>query len=368
VTLKEEDKMPANSIGRVFTVTSFGESHGNAIGVVLDGVPPGITLHVSDIQKELDRRRPGQSKISTQRQEADRVEVLSGVFENLTTGSPIALFVRNSDTRSQDYESFKHLYRPGHADYTYEQKYGIRDWRGGGRASGRETVARVAAGAVAKKILMIEKITVTGFTIEIAGIKAEKMDYQNIEKNDVRTPDAGKAKQMVRAIDEARQGGDSVGGVVQAVVQGCTPGLGDPVFDKLDALLSHAVMSIGGVKGIEFGCGFSCSQMRGSMYNDPFYKEGERIRTKTNNCGGILGGVSTGEDIILRAAVRPPASISVSQDTVNIHGEESRIEVKGRHDPCIVPRVVPVIEAMVAITILDCLLFQKMYKGKNDRI
>ena len=357
--------MSANSFGRVFTVTSFGESHGNAMGVVLDGVPPGITLHALDIQKELDRRRPGQSKVTTQRKESDKVEILSGVFQNITTGSPIALLVRNSDTRSQDYESFKHLYRPGHADYTYEKKYGIRDWRGGGRASGRETVSRVAAGAVAKKVLLIEKITITGFSIEIAGIKAEKMDYKNIEKNDVRTPDAEKAELMVRAIDEARQSGDSVGGAVQAVVRGCPPGLGDPVFDKLDALLSHALMSIGGVKGIEFGCGFSCTQMRGSMYNDPFYKDGERIRTRTNNCGGILGGISTGEDIIMRVAIRPPASISVSQDTVDSKGQESKIEVKGRHDPCIVPRVVPVIEAMVAITILDCLLFQKMYKGEE---
>jgi chorismate synthase len=366
VTQKEEDQMPANSIGRVFTITSFGESHGDAVGVVLDGVPPGITLHETDIQKELDRRRPGQSRISTQRKEADSVEILSGVFESLTTGSPIALLVRNSDTRSRDYESFKQLYRPGHADYTYEKKFGIRDWRGGGRASGRETVARVAAGAVAKLILKADGITVLGFTLEIAGIRAEKADYANIEKNDVRAPDTEKAKQMIKAIDEARQSGDSVGGVVQAVVRGCPPGLGDPVFDKLDALLSHAVMSIGGVKGIEFGCGFLCAKMRGSLYNDPFYKEGERIRTRTNNCGGILGGISTGEDIILRAAVRPPASISVTQNTVTIHGEASKIEVKGRHDPCIVPRVVPVIEAMVAVTILDCVLFQKMYKGKKQ--
>jgi chorismate synthase len=354
--------MAANSIGRVFTVTSFGESHGNAVGVVLDGVPPRIDLQVSDIQKELDRRRPGQSRVSTERKEADRVEILSGVFENFTTGSPIALFVRNMDAKSRDYESFRHLYRPGHADFTYHAKYGIRDWRGGSRASGRETVARVAAGAVAKKILTAEGIKVTAFTLEIAGIRAEAMDYGCIEENIVRTPDMAKAEQMVSAIEEAKNAGDSVGGVVQAVVEGCPPGLGDPVFDKLDALLSHAVMSIGAVKGIEFGCGFSCAQMRGSGYNDPFFKKGDYIKTKTNNCGGILGGISTGGEIVLRAAVHPTSSISLPQDTVTVQGKASKIEIKGRHDPCIVPRIVPVVEAMVAITILDCLLFQNMHQ------
>ncbi len=352
--------MAGNSFGRVFKITTFGESHGRAIGVIIDGVPPRIPLLESDIQLELNRRRPGQSRVSTQRRESDRVEILSGVFEGKTTGTALTLYIQNEDIRSEDYEALKHLYRPGHADYTYRQKYGIRDWRGGGRASGRETAARVAAGAVAKKILKSYDIKIIGYTLEIAGIRVESIDYNIIETNIVRSSDSAKADVMIKKIEEAEREGDSVGGILEFVIEGCPPGLGDPVFDKLDALLSHALMSIGAVKGVEFGCGFESARLRGSQYNDSLYNEKGRVRTRTNNAGGILGGISTGEAIVLRVAVRPPASISIPQKTVSIDGEEQTIEIHGRHDPCIVPRILPVAEAMVAITILDCLLIQNL--------
>lgn len=355
--------MALNSFGRVFTVTTFGESHGSGLGAIIDGVPPKVPISAEDIQKELDRRRPGQSGTSSRRKEPDRVEILSGVFEGVTTGTSIALLVRNKDARSKDYETIRDLYRPGHADYTYDTKFGVRDWRGGGRASGRETVARVAAGAVAKKILEGEGITVRGYALEIAGVKAEAIDYSEIEKNPVRSPDGARARLMKSEIDRAHKEGDSVGGIVQVVVTGCPPGLGEPVFDKLDALLAHAVMSIGGVKGVEVGCGFESSRMRGSSYNDPFYSEGGRIRTSTNNCGGIIGGISTGEEIVLKAAVHPTPSIALQQDTVTRDGEKARVTVSGRHDPCIVPRAVPVVEAMVALTIVDCVLLQRRIRS-----
>jgi chorismate synthase len=351
--------MSANSFGRVFSVTTFGESHGNGLGVIVDGVPPGVTILAADLQRELDRRKPGVSDVSSPRKEPDRVEILSGVFGKRTTGAPLALLIRNKDMRSGDYESIRDLYRPGHADYTYDSKFGIRDWRGGGRASGRETAARVAAGAVAKKVLQNEGIEVRGYTLEIAGISAEKVDYGQIEKNPVRSPDKKSAHEMEEEIKRALKEGDSVGGIVQVTVTGCPPGLGEPVFDKLDALLAHAVMSIGGVKGVEIGGGFESARMRGSSYNDPFYSDGGRIRTSTNNCGGICGGISTGEEIVLRAAVHPTPSISLPQDTVTRDGKKVQIKISGRHDPCIVPRVVPVVEAMVAITMLDCVLLQR---------
>jgi chorismate synthase len=350
-----------NSFGKVFTVTTFGESHGKAIGAVIDGVPPHLALDEGHIQKELDRRRPGQSGISTPRAERDRVEILSGLFKGVTTGTPLALLIRNEDMDSSAYEKIQHLYRPGHADYTYTAKYGIRDWRGSGRASGRETAARVAAGAVAKKILLKEEIRLTGYALEIGGVRAVKKDFSRIEENIVRTPDVEKVSQMVRRIEEARKRGDSVGGIVEVVVDGCGPGLGEPVFDKLDALLAHAVMSIGAVKAVEIGSGIDAARMSGSCFNDPFFIEGGKVRTKSNNAGGILGGISTGESIVLRAAIRPPASIAVPQTTVSTNGGEETIEVHGRHDPCIVPRVIPVIEAMMAITLADCVLQQKMY-------
>lgn len=354
--------MPGNSFGRVFTVTTFGESHGRAVGAIIDGVPPHIVLTARDIQTELNRRRPGQSKVSTPRAEKDRVEILSGVFNGVTTGTPVFLLIRNKDMDSSEYEAIKHLYRPGHADYSYSAKYGIRDWRGSGRASGRETAARVAAGAVAKKVLQREGISITGYALEIAGVRAIVKDFSQIEANIVRSPDAEKADQMVEKIEDARKKGDSVGGMVEVVVDGCSPGLGEPVFDKLDALLAHAVMSVGAVKAVEIGSGIEAARMRGSRFNDHFFIKDGRVRTKTNNAGGILGGISTGERIVLRAAIRPPASIALPQATVSTERTEETIEIRGRHDPCIVPRVVPVIEAMMAITLADCLLQKNMYE------
>jgi len=348
--------MPGNSFGRFFRITTFGESHGAGIGVVIDGAPPKIAVSEPDIQHELDRRRPGQSAVTTPRNESDRVQILSGVFEGKTTGSPLALYIQNKEYDSSEYLPFKDLYRPGHADYTYQAKYGIRDWRGGGRASGRETAARVAAGAVAKIILREKGISIIGYTLEIGGIVAEKREYAAIERDAVRAPDPEKAELMIRKIKEVQDEGDSLGGVVEVVIKGCSPGLGDPVFDKLEALLAHAVMSIGAVKGFEVGKGFESARMRGLQYNDPLFFEDGKVRTRTNNAGGILGGISTGEDIVFRAAVRPTASIGISQETVNIKGQTRTIEIKGRHDPCIVPRIVPVVEAMAAVVVTDCML------------
>jgi chorismate synthase len=351
--------MAGNSFGQVFRITTFGESHGPAIGVILDGVPPNISLDEGDIQFELDRRRPGQSKLTTQRKESDKCEILSGVFEGKTTGAALAILIRNEDHRSKDYDNIKNLFRPGHADYTFLKKYGLRDYRGGGRSSGRETACRVAAGAVAKKILDQHNIKVIAYTLAVADIYAEKIDYTVIEKNPVRAPDMEAAEKMAARIDEARMSLDSVGGIIEAVVHGCPPGLGDPVFDKLNARLAFALMSIGTARGVEFGLGFNATKMTGSKHNDKFYMDGDRVRTTTNHAGGILGGISNGENIVVRLAVKPPSSIAQSQKTVSVEGESTTIEVKGRHDPCICPRVVPVVEAMIAITLVDALFSQK---------
>jgi chorismate synthase len=345
-----------NTFGNKFRITTFGESHGKALGVVIDGVPSGLPVSEDYIQKELDKRKPGQSSISTPRKEQDKVEILSGVFDGKATGTPIALLIKNSDIKSKDYAELKNLYRPGHADYTYEQKYGIRDYRGGGRSSGRETAARVAAGAIAKKILEKKGIRVTAYTLAVAGIYAENIDLKKIETNAVRCPDTKKAKEMIAAIEQAKSEGDSVGGIVETIIIGCPSGLGDPIFNKLDATLSHAIMSIGSIKAIEFGAGFSVSTMKGSTCNDEFYIKSNKVQTKTNNSGGILGGISNGEDIVFRTAVKPTPSISKPQKTVNNKNEEQTIEIKGRHDPCICPRIIPVIEAMAAITIVDHIL------------
>jgi chorismate synthase len=353
--------MSGSSFGRVFTVTTYGESHGRGIGAVVDGVPPGVGLSEADIQTELDRRRPGQSRVTTPRKESDRVQILSGVFEGRTTGTPVALFIPNRSAEPGDYEGIRHLYRPGHADFTYQRKYGFRDWRGSGRASGRETAARVAAGAVARKVLVGEGVEITAYVLELGGIRAENIDYAEIENNPVRCPDPEAAGRMVARIEEAQAGDDSLGGIVEAVARGVPVGLGEPVFDRLDALLAQAVMSIGAVKGFELGLGFGSARVKGSQFNDPFYQNGGRTRTRTNNAGGILGGISTGEPIVIRAAVRPPASIARAQDTVDLQGLESTIEVHGRHDPCIAPRIVPVIEAMIAVTLLDALLMYRAY-------
>jgi len=350
--------MPGSSFGRLLTVTTFGESHGPAVGAVLDGVPPGLPLAEGDIQRELDRRRPGQSSVTTERAESDKVEILSGVFEGKTTGTPVALLIRNEGARSGDYQSLREVLRPGHADWTYLAKYGLRDWRGGGRSSGRETAARVAAGAVAKALLARRGIEVRGYTLEIAGVRARTIDIAEIERNPVRSPDAAQAAVMVQRIEEARAAGDSVGGIAEVTVSGCPAGLGEPVFDKLEALLAHAVMSIGGVRAVEVGVGIEAARMRGSRFNDELAMEAGRVVTRTNNAGGIAGGISTGAAVIVRAAFRPPASISLPQASIDVRGEPVTVEVRGRHDPCIVPRAIPVLEAMAALVIADCLLAQ----------
>ena len=351
--------MAGNTFGELFRITTFGESHGPGVGVVIDGVPPLLEISEADIQTDLDRRRPGQSKITTQRKEADQVEILSGIFEGKTTGAPLAMLIRNQDQRPKDYSNIMDVYRPGHADYTYQMKYGIRDYRGGGRSSGRETAARVAAGAVAKKYLAQAGIKVIAYTIAVGPVQTDKRDFDVIEQNLVRAPDLDAAEQMVQVIDSARKDCDSVGGVVEALVQGCPPGLGDPAFDKLNARLAHAVMSIGTIRGIEFGDGFAAALLKGSENNDPFAVHDGRVVPVTNHAGGILGGISTGADIILRAAVKPPSSIAKLQRTVNSKNEEVEIQVRGRHDPCLCPRIVPVIESMVALTLADCYLIQK---------
>jgi chorismate synthase len=351
--------MAGNTFGEVFRVTTFGESHGAAIGCVIDGVPPNIILSEKDIQHDLDRRKPGQSEVTTPRQEDDQVEILSGVFEGRTTGTSLALLIRNKDHHSADYENIKDVFRPGHADYTYAQKFGIRDYRGGGRSSGRETAARVAAGAVAKKILAFEGVRVVAYTLSIGDVVVETVDHSVIDQNIVRAPDLRKAQEMVTRINEARELGDSVGGIVEAVVMGCPPGLGDPVFDKLEARISHAIMSIGAVKGIEFGAGFAVAQMRGSQNNDAPVVDKGHLKTKHNLAGGILGGIATGEDICFRIAVKPTSSISRPQMAAAKDLSLKSVEVKGRHDPCLCPRMVPVVEAMTAIALADAYFIQK---------
>jgi chorismate synthase len=289
------------------------------------------------------------------------VEILSGVFDGITMGTPVSLLIRNEEKKSSDYESLKDVFRPGHADYTYRAKFGVRDWRGGGRSSGRETATRVAAGAIAKKVLASRGISILGYSLEIGGVRVARVDPDEIERNPARAPDAEAAALMVKVIEEAKSAGDSVGGIVEVVAMGCPAGLGDPVFDKLEALLAHALMSVGAVRGVEVGAGFSVSRMRGSAYNDePFVQEG-RMRTRTNNAGGIAGGISTGGDIVMRAAIRPPASISLPQKAVDARGTATTIQIGGRHDPCIVPRAVPVLEAMTALVLADCVLVQEAY-------
>jgi len=351
--------MPGNIFGKLFQIASFGESHGKAVGVVLDGVKSGLPISEADVQKELDRRRPGQSRVSTARKEADKVEILSGVFQGKTTGTPICMIVMNKKMRSQDYNAIKDLFRPGQADYTFWKKFGIRDYRGGGRASGRETIARVAAGAIAKKMLEKKGIKVVGYTIQVGGIFAEGFNEKEIEKNPVRCPDKNAAKKMEKAILDAKAKGNSVGGVVEITAKGVLPGLGEPVFGKLDAELGKALLSIGAVKGVEFGAGFKAAEMTGKQDNDEMFAEKGKVRFKSNNAGGILGGISTGQDIVMRIAVKPTSSISLEQQTVDVRGKNRTIRVEGRHDPCICPRIVSVAEAMVALVLADALMVQE---------
>lgn len=351
--------MAGNIFGDVFRVTTFGESHGAGIGCVIDGVPPGLELSVDDIQKDLDRRKPGQSEITTPRKESDTVEILSGVFKGKTTGTPLALFIRNADQRSEDYDNLKDIFRPGHADHTFFTKFGIRDHRGGGRASGRESAARVAAGAVAKKFLVGQGIKITAYTLVVGGVHAATVDLSVIEQNIVRAPDLDSAKEMIKKINEAKEANDSVGGVVETVITGLPVGLGDPVFDKLEARLAHAVMSIGSIKGIEFGAGFAAAGMFGSQHNDEVVVENGKAGTVHNFAGGVAGGISNGDPVMFRIAVKPTSSIAQKQQAVSKDMTITEVEIKGRHDPCLCPRMVPVVEAMAALTIIDVLLVQK---------
>ncbi len=355
--------MPGNSFGRLFRISTWGESHGKAVGVVLDGCPSGLRISEDDIQIELDRRRPGQSRITTQRNEADKVEILSGVFKGKTTGTPISMIVWNTDAISKSYEDIKDTYRPGHADFTYDEKYGFRDYRGGGRSSNRETIGRVAAAAIAKKILNKKGIVTTGYVKQVGNIVAEKIDFKQIEKNAVRCPDRLKAKQMYDLIDKVRKQGDSIGGVVEIVTQGMPKGLGDPVFNKLDAELASALIGLGGIRGFEAGLGFAVAEKRGSEANDLMYKKKDgSLGFRTNNAGGMLGGISNGEDLVVRIAIKPTSSISRKQITVDKNGKRKELVVKGRHDPCLCPRAVPIAEAMVNLVLVDHILISKSGK------
>lgn len=349
----------SNSFGKRFRITTWGESHGNSLGVVIDGCPPGIEISLEYIQQELARRKPGQSEVATPRKESDTVHLRSGVLNGISTGMPITLEIFNYDADSSKYEEIKHKWRPGHADFTYDQKYGIRDYRGSGRASGRETAARVAGGAVAKLILKNFGIDLYAFTRAIGPFEAQKVDRIQIEQNIVRCPDPDAARQMIELVKQMKDQKDSIGGIVELRINGMPPGLGDPVFQKFDAVLAGAIMGLGAVKGVEIGAGFNVARMRGSENNDVFTKKDDQFGTQTNHCGGVLGGITTGEEFILRAAVKPPASIGIEQQTLTQDGEATTIQVEGRHDPTIIPRIVPVVEAMAAIVVLDFLLIQK---------
>lgn len=356
----------SNSFGSVFKITTFGESHGRALGVTIDGCPAGITLDMDFIQDELARRKPGQSKITTQRKEPDSFEILSGVFEGKTTGTPLAMVIFNTDQKSKDYSHIADSYRPSHADFTYQEKYGIRDYRGGGRSSARETAARVAAGAVAKLALRQLGIQIHGYVSQAGDIKTSKshteLDFSLTESNIVRCPDLAVADDMISLIDSVRKDGDTIGGVVSCVIKGTPVGLGEPVFDKLHARLGAAMLGINAVKGFEYGSGFEGAKMRGSQHNDLFDSKDGKVTTRTNLSGGIQGGISNGEDIYFNVAFKPVATIMRDQDSVDIHGEAVTVSGKGRHDPCVVPRAVPIVEAMAALTILDFYLLQKTTK------
>lgn len=359
--------MAGNSFGNLFRITTWGESHGKALGVVVDGVPAGLELSEKDIQAFLDRRKPGQSHITTQRKEADEVEILSGVFEGRTTGTPISMLIRNTSQISKDYSDIATSYRPGHADYTFDAKYGFRDYRGGGRSSGRETIGRVAAGAIASKILRTLGISVQAYTKSIGtvSIDYEHFNNDNIFKLPTAMPDANANEQALQLLENARKKQDSVGGVIECKVVGLMPGIGDPVFEKLDANLAKAIMSVGAVKAVEIGDGCRVASYYGSENNDSFYIDNDVINKETNHAGGILGGISDGDDVVVRAFIKPTPSIYGSQKTVNKNGEEIEININGRHDPVIVPRAVVVVESMTAITVLDALLMNMSAKMDN---
>ena len=358
--------MSSNSFGEIFRLTSFGESHGIAIGGVIDGCPSGIAIDIAAVQLELDRRKPGQSKITTQRKESDSVEFLSGIFEGKTLGTPIAFQIRNSDQKPKDYSHIKDAYRPSHADYTYDVKYGIRDYRGGGRSSARETIARVVAGSIAKQVLKILSIETHAYVSAVGKLEIpspyNEIDFSKIDSNIVRCPDDKMSNRMISHIEELRKEGDTVGGVITGVALNVPAGLGEPVFDKLHADLAKAMLSINAVKGFEYGGGFDMCTRRGSEVNDLFENDGEAVKTKTNNSGGIQGGISNGETIYFRVAFKPVATIMQDQLSINNKGEEVLVKGKGRHDPCVVPRAVAIVEAMTSMVILDHYLRNKSTK------
>ena len=363
--------MAGNSFGTAFRITTFGESHGAAIGVIVDGCPAGLLIDEQFIQLELDRRRPGQSKIVTQRNEADAVKILSGVFEGKSTGQPIMLLIENEDQRSKDYSHIAKSFRPSHADFTYQSKYGFRDYRGGGRSSARETAARVAAGAIAKMLLHTEGVVVNAYVSQVGHISINEsyknLNFNEIESTPIRCPDLETAERMITLIQEIKKAGDTIGGIITGVVTGCPVGLGEPAFDKLHADLAKAMMSINAAKGFEYGSGFAGIEMRGSEHNDVFYAEKDdaltpKIKTRTNYSGGVQGGISNGEDIYFRVAFKPVATIIPAQESVNEAGESIEVVGRGRHDPCVVPRAVPIVEAMTALVLADHLLRNRLAK------
>jgi chorismate synthase len=355
-----------NSFGTLFRITTFGESHGQAIGVTIDGCPSGLEIDPEYIQQELDRRKPGQSKITTQRRESDEFQILSGVFEGKTTGTPISMVIWNKDARSKDYSHIAEKFRPSHADFTYQEKYGIRDYRGGGRSSARETAARVAAGGIARQLLKTQGISIWSYVSQVGnlklGIPYEQLDLNSIENNIVRCPDESTAKAMIDLIDATRKQGDSIGGVITGVATGVPPGLGEPVFDKLHARLGSAMLSINAVKGFEYGSGFAGVSMKGSEHNDQFQTQAGKTITTTNYSGGVQGGISNGQDIYFRVAFKPVATIMKDQQSIDQGGQPTTVKGKGRHDPCVVPRAVPIVDAMTALVLADFLLLNKSAK------
>jgi chorismate synthase len=359
--------MAGNTFGKIFTLTTFGESHGTALGGIIDGCPAGLSLDLDLIQSELDRRRPGQSGIVSQRRESDKAEFLSGIFEGKTTGTPIGFIIRNEDQKPKDYGHNKDVYRPSHSDYTYDAKYGMRDHRGGGRSSARETVSRVVAGAIAKQLLKRHNITIQAYTSQVGDIRLLKgykeLDLSKTDSNSIRCPDELVAETMIRKVEQVRKAGDTIGGTISCVIKGVPAGLGEPVFDKLHADLGKAMLSINAVKGFEYGSGFEGVKLSGSEHNDAFSAVEGAIRTKTNHSGGIQGGISNGEDIYFRVAFKPVATIMQNQETVNAKGEAAEIMGKGRHDPCVLPRAVPIVEAMAALVLADHWL-----RNRNSRI
>jgi len=358
--------MAANTFGEIFRVTTFGESHGVALGGIIDGCPAGLEIDLAFIQSELDRRKPGQSKIVTQRKEPDEVDFLSGIFEGKSTGVPIGFVIKNDNQKSKDYDHIKDSFRPSHADFTYTEKYGNRDHRGGGRSSARETVSRVVAGAIAKLMLKKLGVNITAYVSQVGPLKLDKnysqLDLNKTENNIIRCPDEQMAEQMIELIDSIRKEGDTIGGVVTCVVQGTPVGLGEPVFDKLHADLGKAMLSINAVKGFEYGSGFNGLVLRGSQHNDAFYTENGKVKTKTNHSGGIQGGISNGEDIYFNVAFKPVATIMRDQSSIDKDGNESTVSGKGRHDPCVLPRAVPIVEAMAALVLVDHFLRAKSNK------